>query len=420
MKNIQAIRGMHDVLPDEIGYWKALERILFTIAEQYGYQEIRFPLIEFTELFSRSIGEGTDVVEKEMYTFVDRSSDSLTLRPEGTASCIRAGIEHGMLHNQIQRFFYYGPMFRHERPQKGRYRQFHQFGVEAYGMAGPAIDLEMILMAMRFWQDLGIEHKVILQINTLGDCDSRLEYRQHLVDYFYRNYGLLDGDGIRRLNSNPLRLLDSKNPRLKDVIDGAPKILDYLNSDSREHFDQLVSMLKQLEIPHVINPHLVRGLDYYNSTVFEWVVLDQKELSQNSICAGGHYDSLVANLGGRETSAIGFALGMERLLALVGEELSSPSCNLIYLVTLGKRAIVSGMQFVQDLRCKLGKKILVDCQGGDLKSQLRRANKSGAEIVLILGDNELDRGEIIVKYIKGAWEQRVVKLDELISGSYCI
>jgi histidyl-tRNA synthetase len=349
-----------------------------------------------------------------MYLFDDRNGDKLALRPEGTASCVRVSIEHGLLYNQIQRLFYCGPMFRHERPQKGRYRQFHQFGVEAYGLSGPVIDLELMLIAKRFWQELGIEDLVTLQINTLGSLESRQRYRQCLVDYLQQHYNLLDGDSQRRLQTNPLRVLDSKNLLMQELLQGAPKLFDYLDEASRKHFDELLAMLDHMKVSYVINHGLVRGLDYYNLTVFEWVMISQDTLAQNTLCAGGRYDSLVATLGGKPTPAVGFAIGMERLLSLVSERLSPAEANMIYLITLGDQAMVHSIRIAEQLRRQGGKMVLVDC-GGELKAQLKRADKSGAQIALILGDAELAREEITVKYLRDQRPQQSVKMKEILS-----
>lgn len=415
VKNIQAIRGMHDILPDVSKSWSIVEELLSRIASQYGYREIRFPLLELTELFTRAIGEATDIVEKEMYTFFDRNGDSLTLRPEGTASCIRAGIEHGLLYNQIQRLFYYGPMFRHERPQKGRYRQFHQFGVEAYGLAGPDIDVEMMLLAMRFWQELKIEHQVELQINTLGQLRSRTDYRKDLVRYFSDNHQILDEDSQRRLTTNPLRILDSKNPGLTDLIKNAPMIFDYLTNEDQEHFTKLCGMLDQVKIPYSINPGLVRGLDYYGLTVFEWVTKNSG--AQNAICAGGHYDGLVGQMSGRPTPAIGFAIGLERLLVLVADGLANSALPTIYLVILGNELSSVGMVIAEKIRKNSKVDVIVNCGGGSLSAQLKRADKSSAVVALILGEAEFARGEVLIKYLREDKPQLAVKIENI--GNYC-
>lgn len=398
-KKLQAIRGMNDVLPSDTPHWQRLESILQNLMISYGYQEVRSPLLEPTELFVRTIGEVTDIVSKEMYTFEDRNGDSLTLRPEGTASCVRLGLEHGLLHNQTQRLWYMGPMFRHERPQKGRYRQFHQFGVEVFGLPGPDIDVEVLLLAARLWRLLGIENKVRLEINTLGTMACRARYREALVVYLQENPDQLDEDSKKRLNTNPLRILDSKNPALKNLISGAPKLLDYLNDSAREHFSRLKSMLDGLGIKYLVNPNLVRGLDYYCNTVFEWVT---DELgSQGAICAGGHYDNLVAELGGQSTPAIGFAIGLERLLALVVENWKLEVVLHVYLVMLGEEAEIAGFNLAEELHDVLpALRLLSNCSGGDLGKQLKRADKSGAKLALILDKSKLDINCVTVKYLR--------------------
>ena len=412
MKNIQAIRGMNDILPDTSRCWEIVEGLLCRVATQYGYQEIRFPLLEFTQLFTRTIGETTDIVEKEMYTFLDRNGDSLTLRPEGTASCIRAGIEHGLFYNQIQRLFYYGPMFRHERPQKGRYRQFHQFGVEAYGLSGPDIDVEIMLLAMRFWQELKIDHKVELQINSLGNAETRAKYREHLVKYFNNNYDALDEDSKRRLLTNPLRIVDNKNPDLQELIKNAPKILDYLDPEAHAHFDGLCRMLDKIKLPYIVNPRLVRGLDYYCRTVFEWVTTEIG--AQNAVCAGGHYDGLVAQMGGKATPAIGFAMGLERLILLAADNLIMPDTQVIYLVLLGDAAVGEGMLLAEKIRANSKANVIVNCGGGSMSSQLKRADKSGAAIALILGEAELAKREVLIKYLREDKPQQSVAIEKVI------
>ena len=406
-QTIQAIRGMHDILPDESRHWVMVENLLRDIAVKYGYQEIRLPLLETTELFQRAIGEVTDIVAKEMYTFLDRNGDSITLRPEGTAGCIRAGIEHGLFYNKLQRWFYLGPMFRYERPQKGRYRQFHQFGVEAYGLDGPEIAAELMFLAARFWQELKIAPKLELQINTLGNAASRVKYRKHLVKYLQENYAVLDEDSKRRLQVNPLRILDSKNPALQDLLANAPKITEYLDKESQAHFADLRKILDQAQLPYVVNPCLVRGLDYYCLTVFEWVT--QELGAQGAVCAGGHYDGLVAQMGGKPTPAIGFALGLERVIALtVNQPKELPT---IYLVLLGTTS--AGMLLAEKIRGCSTMRVIVNCNGGNLKTQLKRADRSGAELALILGEAELERGEVIIKYLRVNKPQQSVKIDKI-------
>ncbi len=399
MKQIQAIRGMHDVLPEQIPLWQFLEaRVRDTLA-QYGYQEIRTPIVEMTELFKRSIGEVTDIVEKEMYTFTDRNGDSLTLRPEGTASCVRAGIQNGLLVNQVQRLWYQGPMFRHERPQKGRYRQFQQIGVEAYGMAGPDIDIEMILITQRIWRALGLRD-LELQINTLGTADERHAYRERLVAYLNGHASELDEDSKRRLDGNPLRILDSKHPAMAGIIAGAPSLLDHLGEASRAHFDRLRAGLEAAGIAHVVNPRLVRGLDYYARTVFEWIT--DRLGAQGTVCAGGRYDGLVEQLGGRPTPAVGFAMGMERLIALLEEQAPALRDPVdVYLVMMGDAAAARGMLLAEALRDRLpGLRLLMHCGGGGFKSQFKKADKSGAKYALILGDDEIAKGVAGVKQLR--------------------
>jgi len=412
-KNIQAIRGMHDILPAESARWQQLEGVVAEVLGAYGYHEIRMPLLEKTELFKRSIGEVTDIVEKEMYTFDDRNGDSLTLRPEGTASCVRAGIEHGLLHNQIQRLWYAGPMFRHERPQKGRYRQFHQVGVEAFGMPGPDVDVELILMTARLWKRLGISD-VQLQLNSLGSNAARGAYREVLVEYLQQHHNGLDEDSRRRLHSNPLRILDSKNPEMQALIEAAPKLHDHLDDESREHFEQLCSALDAAGVAYVINPRLVRGLDYYCKTVFEWVT--DRLGAQGTVCAGGRYDGLVEQLGGRATTAAGFAMGIERLVALLEESGVAPPDHAphVYLITVGDAAARAGMLLAEGLRDTLpGLRLLANTGGGSFKSQFKRADKSGAPYALVLGDEEAARGEIGLKPLRGEGEQEQLAQDAL-------
>ena len=411
-KFIQSIRGMHDVLPDDSHRWQSFEAIIQKLMTSYGYKEIRMPLVESTDLFCRSIGEVTDIVEKEMYTFEDRNGDKLTLRPEGTASCVRAGIQHGLLHNQIQRLWYSGPMFRHERPQKGRYRQFHQFGVEAYGIETPDIDAELILISARLWRQLGLKD-VRLELNTLGSNQARADYKQILVEYLNKHIDLLDEDSLRRLETNPLRILDSKNPALKEILDNAPALLDHLDDESRQQFDKLKVSLDAAGIEYTINPRLVRGLDYYCKTVFEWVT---DELgAQGTICAGGRYDGLVEQLGGKLTPAIGFALGMERILSLLETQQEQQAETIdIYFVLLGEDSSVKGLQLAEEIREQLPDvKMIAHCGGGSMKSQMKKADKSGAKIALILGEDELKNTQVTVKYLRDKKEQESVDFEKL-------
>ncbi|MBU0455234.1 MAG: histidine--tRNA ligase [Gammaproteobacteria bacterium] len=417
LKIIQAIRGMNDLLPDVLFAWRHVEQVLRDIVESYGYREIRTPIVESTALFQRSIGEVTDIVEKEMYTFEDRNGDSLTLRPEGTAGCVRAGIEHGLFYNQVQRLWYQGPLFRHERPQKGRYRQFNQFGVEAFGMPGPDIDAEMILMTARMWQKLGLSEHVTLQLNSLGDRESRKEYHEKLVAYLSKHHDQLDEDSQRRLHTNPLRVLDSKNPDMQSLIQNAPKLLDEIDAESRAHFDRVRFLLDQAEVSYVINPCLVRGLDYYSRTVFEWST--DCLGAQSAICGGGRFDYLVEQLGGHVAPAIGFAIGLERLIALLEHFHLIPVSDLvpdIYFALVGVEAEDKGLLLAEHLRDALPSvKILMNASNGSLKSQLKKADKSGATLALILGANEIEQEVIAVKFLREEKDQVVVSMDELIS-----
>jgi len=412
-KNVQAIRGMHDILPSQTPLWQLLEDRVRDVLERYGYQEIRMPLVEQTELFKRSIGEVTDIVEKEMYTFDDRNGDSLTLRPEGTAGCVRAGIENGLLYNQVQRLWYQGPMFRHERPQKGRYRQFQQIGVETFGMAGPDIDLELILITHRIWQALGLSDGLELQINSLGTADERLAYRELLVEYLSSNLDQLDEDSRRRLDGNPLRILDSKNPDMRELIVGAPALMDHLGDESRAHFDAICAGLDAVGVAYVINPRLVRGLDYYARTVFEWVT--DRLGAQGTVCAGGRYDGLVEQLGGHATTAVGFAMGVERLVALLEEGGIEPGEQVdAYLILMGNGAQREGLLLAEKLRDQLPElRLMTHCGGGGYKSQFKKADRSGARYALILGDDELAKGVVSVKNLREQIEQQEIVLDQL-------
>lgn len=414
---IQAIRGMNDVLPEETPKWQYLLKKLSGCLAQYGYQQIEFPLVECTNLFKRTIGEVTDIVEKEMYTFQDLNGDSLTLRPEGTAGCVRACLEHGLLHNQTQKLWYYGPMFRHEKPQKGRYRQFYQIGVESFGFSGVGVELELIAMTKRMLQKLGLLGDVSLEINSIGDSDDRKYYRELLVKYFNENYDALDEESKNRLSRNPLRILDSKNPAMTLLIKNAPKMIDVLSEKSREHFNQLCTELAGLDINYTVNPKLVRGLDYYGHTVFEWVT--NRLGSQSTVCAGGRYDKLVEQLGGRSTPAVGFALGIERLLLLqevVGAKQSDDTQKTVYFIPAGKGALTCSLQLAEQIRDKISSlNVVVNAAGGSFKSQFKKADKSGAKFALILGDDELSEGTIGVKDLRNQSEQQVVRQDELCS-----
>lgn len=409
---IQAIRGMHDILPARIQRWQRVEDCARAIFDGYGYLEIRTPLVELTELFKRSIGEVTDIVEKEMYSFTDRNGDSLSLRPEGTASCVRAAIENGLL-TSPQRLWYRGPMFRHERPQRGRYRQFHQLGVEVLGLAGPDVDLEVILLTARLWRALGLGG-LRLEINTLGDPAERHAYREALVAYLGANLERLDEDSRKRLATNPLRVLDSKDPGTQAVVAGAPALVDRLGDSSGAHFEAIRAGLDAAGVAYRVNPCLVRGLDYYNRTVFEWITEDLG--AQGTVCAGGRYDGLVAQLGGRETPAVGFALGIERLVELLdatGTTTDDPAPLDAYLVAVGERAQREAPLLAERLRDLVpGLRLLTHCGGGSFKSQFKRADKSGARLALVVGEGELEQGLIGVKPLREAAEQRALSLAE--------
>jgi len=408
---IRSIRGMNDILPDVTPYWQAVEKTLKDVLSGYGYQEIRFPIVEKTELFCRSIGEVTDIVEKEMYTFEDRNGDYLTLRPEGTAGCVRAAMQNGLL-NQTQRLWYMGPMFRHERPQKGRYRQFHQIGVEAYGFSGPDIDAEMILMTARLWKRLNLTG-LTLQINSLGSTDARLAYRDELITYFEAHKDELDEDSQRRLQSNPLRILDSKNPAMQALNDAAPKLLDHLDNESKQDFEALCQILDTTGLSYEINPRLVRGLDYYGKTVFEWVT--DHLGSQGTVCAGGRYDGLVAQLGGRGATAIGFAIGLERLIALLDATGALPDVTDIdaYIVAVGEQAEKQALLLAEQLRDAIPNlRLITHCGGGSFKNQFKRADRSGARWTLILGDDEISQQVVGVKTM-ATGEQEIIAWDAL-------
>ncbi len=416
MAKIQAIRGMNDILPEQTPVWQYLESRVRGVLQSYGYQEIRMPVVEHTELFRRSIGEVTDIVEKEMYTFDDRNGDSLTLRPEGTAGCVRAAEEHGLLFNQTRRLWYTGPMFRHERPQKGRYRQFHQIGVECFGMEGPDIDAELLILTARLWQALGLQDHARLEINSIGTAEARAEYRQALVDYLGDYRSDLDPDSQRRLLTNPLRILDSKNPETQRILENAPSLDDFLDDESREHFEQLTDMLDAARVAYTVNNRLVRGLDYYGKTVFEWVT--DSLGAQGTICAGGRYDGLVEQLGGRPTTAVGFAMGMERLILLLETlELVPPEVNNeadVYVTAMGEAAVTEAFRISEAVRSALpGLTVVTHCGGGSFKSQMKKADRSGARVAIIIGENEVRDGAVGVKYLREERDQEQVALEQV-------
>ncbi|WP_284455778.1 histidine--tRNA ligase [Alloalcanivorax xenomutans] len=404
-KKITSIRGMNDILPQQTPLWQWLEDKVRGVLAAYGYQEIRTPILEQTDLFKRGIGEVTDIVEKEMYTFEDRNGDSLTLRPEGTASCVRAAEEHGLLYNQTQRLWYAGPMFRHERPQAGRYRQFHQIGVETFGMDGPDIDAEVILLSARLWKALGLSDQVTLELNSLGDAEDRARYRDALVAYLREHSERLDDDSRRRLERNPLRVLDSKDAGTREVLEQAPRLEEFLNQDAREHFSKLCALLEAAGIEYRLNPYLVRGLDYYGKTVFEWTT--RALGAQGTVCAGGRYDGLVAQLGGKPTPAVGFAMGLERLILLLEQqnpELPAPVA--LYIAAMGE-VQSQALALAERLRDRFpGVGIVAHCGGGSFKSQMKKADRSGARYALILGEDEVARGEVAVKPLREDAEQQ--------------
>ena len=413
MEKLQAVRGMHDTLPVDTPGWRRLEQTVQSLLCSYCYREIRFPIIEKTELFSRSIGAGTDIVNKEMYTFQDRNGEFLTLRPEGTAGCVRALLQHGLIHSGPQKVWYQGPMFRHERPQKGRQRQFHQVGAEAFGIESPDIDAEIILVCARLWNALGI-NDVCLELNSLGSYSARQHYRNLLIEYLSDHRDELDGDSIRRLETNPLRILDSKNPEMQTVISGAPSLLDSIDDESAEHFSVLRGLLDANGVDYEINPRLVRGLDYYNRTVFEWIT--DRLGAQGTICAGGRYDDLVAQVGGKPVPGVGFAMGLERILELMepGREEQDTDTPRFYQVMAGADAVESGFKLAERLRDEIpALKLMLHCGGGSFKSQLRKADKSGAEYALILGDEEVAKNTVQIKPLRKDSGQYEVSRDKL-------
>lgn len=423
MQAIQAVKGMNDILPEDVGYWHWFEDQLKTLACIHGYQEIRPPIVEKTELFVRSIGAVTDIVSKEMYTFDDRDGTSITLRPEGTAGVVRAGIEHGLLYNQSQRLWYLGPIFRHERPQRGRYRQFYQFGLEAIGFAGPEVEAEQIILLARLWKLLGLENHLSLQINSLGSTECRATYRKVLVDYFTKHAQELDADSQTRLHKNPLRILDSKNPDMRKLIDNAPSLIDYLNEGSTQHFARLQTLLKEANVKFVINPRLVRGLDYYSQTVFEWVT--ESLGAQGTVAAGGRYDNLIAELGGQATQAFGFAMGMERIIEMIkafAKHVVPVRPLDAYFILVGNMAQQKGLLLANKLRDNIpGFTVQTHLQGGSFKNQFKKADKSGAMIALILGDDEVAANTVTIKYLRQEQPQETIAETDLIQrlkGSY--
>lgn len=412
---IQAIRGMNDLLPDQSPAWQQVESIIRNVAASYGYSEIRMPVLESTQLFKRSIGEVTDIVEKEMYTFDDRNGESVTLRPEGTASCVRAGNQHGLLYNQIQRLWYMGPMFRYERPQKGRYRQFHQFGIETFGIDSADADAEVILLSARLWKAFGIADQVELQLNSLGSNKARANYRDALKNYLSDYASELDEDSQRRLETNPLRILDSKDANTQKLLENAPKLSDYWDDESREHFKRLTMRLENAGVKYTLNERLVRGLDYYNRTVFEWVTTALG--AQGTVCAGGRYDGLVEQLGGKATPAVGFAMGMERLVLLLQEQNKLTPRRTVdaYLMPLGEEAELNAPRIAEQLRNELPDlRLVTHCGGGAMKKQMKKADKSGAEVALIIGADEIAQQQVTVKPLRTDEQQETLSWQALI------
>ncbi|MGI0115743.1 histidine--tRNA ligase [Zooshikella sp. RANM57] len=415
---IQAIRGMNDILPSQSPLWQYVEHHIHEVLSAYGYSELRTPLVESTDLFKRSIGEVTDIVEKEMYTFADRNDESITLRPEGTAGAVRAALQQGLLHNQVQRLWYMGPMFRYERPQKGRYRQFHQLGLECFGMVGPDIDAEVIILTARLWRRLGIDKAVSLQLNSLGTPESRKAHREALIAYLEKHQDKLDADSQKRLYTNPLRVLDSKNPETQTILADAPMLLDYLDDESKQHFDQLKALLSSAGIEFEVNPKLVRGLDYYTKTVFEWVT---DELgAQGTVCGGGRYDGLVEQLGGKPTPAVGFGMGIERLILLLETLKVVPETVYnhvdVYLVAAGENITGYAFQVAETIRNEVpGIRLQMNCSGGSFKSQMKKADKSGAHVAIIIGENELQESTVAIKPLRGEGTQQVMSLSDAIA-----
>ncbi|MBN3573820.1 histidine--tRNA ligase [Vibrio neptunius] len=420
-KKIQAIRGMNDCLPTQSPLWQKLENTVKNVISAYGYNEVRMPIVEMTHLFSRAIGEVTDVVEKEMYTFEDRNGDSLTLRPEGTAGCVRSCIENSLINRDEQRLWYMGPMFRHERPQKGRYRQFHQCGVEVFGLDGPDVDAELIMMTARLWRELGIDKHVRLELNSIGSLEDRANYRTALIAFLEQHIDILDDDCKRRMHTNPLRVLDTKNPDVQAILGDAPRLSDYLGEESKQHFAGLCELLDAAGIEYTVNERLVRGLDYYNRTVFEWIT--ESLGAQGTVCGGGRYDGLVEQLGGKATPAVGFAMGLERLVLMLETlELTEVRRSVdVYVVTAGEGTMLAGMKLAESLREQVtGLRVMNHFGGGNFKKQFKRADKVGAAVALVLGENEVADNTVVLKDLIGGTQETygqadvAAKLTELV------
>ncbi len=414
---IQAVRGMQDLLPRQREIFRFIEDKVRDVLCTYGYQEIGLPVIESTYLFNRLVGESTDIVEKEMYTFDDRNGESLTLRPEGTAGTVRLAQENGLTFNQVQRFWYAGPMFRYERPQKGRYRQFEQIGAECFGMPGPDIDVELMLMTRRMWELLGISKDLRLELNSIGTAESRAEYQIALKEFLSGVKDELDEDSLNRLDSNPLRILDSKVEKTKDLLQGAPHLSEFLDADSIGHFDQLRRILDKQQLPYIVNPHIVRGLDYYNKTVFEWVT--DSLGAQGTVCGGGRYDGLVEQIGGKGTPGVGFAMGLDRLALMLEPGFESSKQADVYIAAVGDDARETALVLAEDIRdlqlttLQAKIRVVVNCGEGKFKSQLKKADSSGASLALILGDDEVSNGQVTIKHLREPGEQKLINSEEL-------
>ena len=414
---IQAVRGMQDLLPAQKEIGRTIEDVVRDVLSAYGYREIGLPQLEQTDLFKRVVGENTDIVEKEMYTFDDRSGDSLTLRPEGTAGCVRFAEQNGLLFNQVQRLWYSGAMFRYERPQKGRYRQFDQIGAECFGMPGPDVDAELLLLNARIWRKLGLADDIRLELNSLGNPDSRAKFKEKLTDYLQAYEQELDEDSQRRLTTNPLRILDSKSSRTQEILQGAPILHDFLDNESRQHFEDLKGLLEDNGVSYEVNPNIVRGLDYYNKTVFEWITTTLG--SQGTVCGGGRYDGLVEQLGGKPSPGVGFAMGLDRLSLMLAEKTESSSNADVYVVSQGNAARANALRLAESVRDQLsGKKVVVHCGDGKFKSQMKKADASGADLALILGEDEVAAGTVGIKSLREGGEQSTISQNTLVQ--YCL
>jgi len=414
---IQAVRGMQDLLPAQKEISRTIEDVVREVLAAYGYREIGLPQLEQTELFKRVVGENTDIVEKEMYTFDDRNGESLTLRPEGTAGCVRFAEQNGLLFNQVQRLWYSGAMFRYERPQKGRYRQFDQIGAECFGMPGPDVDAELLLMNARIWRKLGLDGDIRLELNSLGNPDARVKFKEKLADYLQAYEQDLDEDSQRRLTTNPLRILDSKSSKTQEILRGAPVLADFMDNESKQHFEGLRGLLDDNGIAYEVNPNIVRGLDYYNKTVFEWITTTLG--SQGTVCGGGRYDGLVEQLGGKPSPGVGFAMGLDRLSLMLAEKMESSKDADVYVVSQGNAARATALRLAESIRDQLsGKKVVVHCGDGKFKSQMKKADASGADLALVLGEDEVAAGTVSIKSLREGGEQSTISQETL--AQYCL